>query len=113
MEKFNEQTGFYDLLSITVGNNETTRNYSLSDHIQSFVILCIKYAFLVIILVMNFLGLSVALNCNINEELGKRIISGIFAFFFGFIYLLINYYTFRVVIKGKICPMDRDKLFPF
>ena len=105
--------GITDLLSITVGNNESTRNYKLTDHIQQSLIICGKYGLLVAVLTLNFLGLSVALNCNVNEELGKRILSGIFAFFFGFVYLLINYYTFRVMIRGKVCPMNKDKLFPF
>lgn len=103
----------FDFLNISVGNTEETRNYKLMDHIQQFIIMCLKYGLLVGILTLNFLGLSVALNCNVNEEMSKRILSAIFAFFFGFVYLLVNYYTFRVIIKGKICPMNRDKLFPF
>ena len=103
----------FDFLTITVGNTADTRNYSLSDHIQQFVIMGLKYLLLVSVLTLNFLGLSVALNCNVNEEMGKRVLSAIFAFFFGFIYLLVNYYTFRVLIRGKVCPMDREKLFPF
>ena len=103
----------YDLLAITVGNSAETRNYKLSDHIRSFIGMCLKYLLLVVVLTLNFLGLSVALNCNVNEEMGKRVLSAIFAFFFGFVYLLVNYYTFRVLIRGKVCPMDREKLFPF
>ena len=52
------------------------------------------------------------LNCNADQELSQRIISAIFAFFFGFVYLIINYYTYKVLGQGKICKMDRDKLFP-
>jgi hypothetical protein len=103
----------HDFLSISVGNNKETRNYKTTDHVQQYIITCFKYLLVVIIFTCNFLGLSVALNCNINEDLGKRIISGIFAFLFGFIYLLVNYYTFRVLIKGNICPMNPTKLFPF
>ena len=72
-----------------------------------------KYLFLVVILTMNFLGLSVSLNCNANEEYTKRILSAIFAFFFGFVYLIVNYYTYKVMSQGKICKMNREKLFPF
>ena len=102
----------FSLLSITVGNTAETRNYKLADHFQGYIVMCLKYALLVVILTLNFLGLSVALNCNVNEEMGKRVLSAIFAFFFGFIYLLVNYYTFRVLIRGKVCPMNREKLFP-
>lgn len=103
----------YDLLSVSVGNTEKTRNYKLSDHIAEYITICLKYGLLVVVLTLNFLGLSVALNCNVNEELGKRVLSAIFAFFFGFVYLLINYYTFRVLIRRKVCPMNKEKLFPF
>ena len=72
-----------------------------------------KYGFLVIVLSLNFLGLSVSLNCNADQELSTRIFSAIFAFFFGFVYLIINYYTYKVIGQGKLCKMDRDKLFPF
>ena len=64
-------------------------------------------------LTLNFLGLSVSLNCNADNEFFQRIVSAIFAFFFGFVYLIINYYTYKVLSQGKICKMDRDKLFPF
>ena len=102
-----------DLLSVTVGMTDEMRQYTLKDHIENFTILVLKYGLLVGLLALNFLGLSASLNCNVNEELGKRILSGVFAFFFGFVYLLINYYTFRVVIQGKVCPMNKEKLFPF
>ena len=102
-----------ELLNVSVGNNEETRNYSTGDHIKQFMMICLKYGLLVGFLTLNFIGLSVALNCNVNEELGKRIMSAIFAFFFGFVYLLVNYYTFRILIKGQVCPMNKEKLFPF
>jgi hypothetical protein len=83
------------------------------DQLNDYVILFFKYLFLVTILTLNFLGLSVSLNCNADQEMGTRILSAIFAFFFGFVYLLINYYTYKVLSQGKICKMNHDKLFPF
>ena len=96
-------------VSSTVGDNPTT----FSDKIQDYFILLVKYGFLVVLLSLNFLGLSVSLNCNADQEFGMRIISGVFAFFFGFVYLIINYYTYKVLGEGKICKMNKDKLFPF
>ena len=83
------------------------------DQLNDYIILFLKYLFLVTILTLNFLGLSVSLNCNADQEMFTRVISAIFAFFFGFVYLIINYYTYKVLSQGKICKMDRDKLFPF
>ena len=96
-------------VSPTAGDNPVT----FSDQLQDYCILVIKYGFLVILLTLNFLGLSVSLNCNADQELTTRIFSAIFAFFFGFVYLIINYYTYKVLGQGKICKMNRDKLFPF
>jgi len=83
------------------------------DQFKDYCILFLKYFFLVLILTLNFLGLSVSLNCNADQEMFTRILSAIFAFFFGFVYLIINYYTYKVLSQGKICKMDREKLFPF
>ena len=96
-------------VSSTAGDNPTT----FSDKLQDYFILLIKYGFLVVLLTLNFLGLSVSLNCNADQEFVMRLISAMFAFFFGFVYLIVNYYTYKVLGEGKICKMNRDKLFPF
>ena len=102
-----------DLLAVAVSNNDPEKVYTTGEKLSNFIKICGKYFLLVAILTLNFLGLSVSLNCNVNEEFGKRILSAIFAFFFGFVYLIINYYTYRVMYQGKICKMNREKLFPF
>ena len=91
-------------------NSETDRYLT---YFKTFIMIFIKYSLMVFLMVMNFLALSISLNCNAGEEFFKRIISAVFAFFFGFIYLLVNYYTYRVLVKGQMCKMNRDKLFPF
>ena len=111
-KKGNSFTDVIDSLSMSpsaVNPNAVTFQEQLSD----FGILLMKNGFLVSILTLNFLGLSVSLNCNADQELAQRIFAAIFAFFFGFVYLLINYYTYRVIGQGKICKMNPDKLFPF
>ena len=101
-----------DLLSVSPSAGDK-KNVKWQDQLNDYVILFLKYLFLVSILTFNFLGLSVSLNCNVDQEFSTRIFSAIFAFFFGFVYLLINYYTYKVLSQGKICKMNRDKLFPF
>ena len=101
-----------DLLSVSPSASSID-NVNWKDQINDYVILFLKYLFLVLILTLNFLGLSVSLNCNADQEMFTRVSSAIFAFFFGFVYLLINYYTYKVLSQGKICKMDHDKLFPF
>ena len=105
-------TDLIDLLSVSPSASDP-KVVTWQDQITDYFILVLKYLFLVVILTLNFLVLSVSLNCNADEEMFKRILSAIFAFFFGFVYLIINYYTYKVLSQGKICKMDRDKLFPF
>jgi len=114
-ENFSKSTSFEDVIDVLSVSPSASNPDSLTyqDQFTDYLLLFIKYAFLVSILTLNFLGLSVSLNCNADQELSQRIISAIFAFFFGFVYLIINYYTYKVLGEGKICKMDRDKLFPF
>lgn len=108
-------TGYSDIIDILSVSPSASNKLSVTwqDQLQDFFIMFMKYGFLVVILTLNFLGLSVSLNCNADQELGVRIGSAIFAFFFGFVYLLVNYYTYKVLSQGKMCKMNRDKLFPF
>jgi hypothetical protein len=99
-------------LSVSPSARDPT-SVKLKDQLSDYVILFLKYLFLVTILTLNFLGLSVSLNCNADQEMATRVISALFAFFFGFVYLLINYYTYKVLSQGKMCKMNREKLFPF
>ena len=104
--------GVIDMLSVSP-SAKNKESVTYQDQLTDYIFLVLKYAFLVGILCLNFLGLSVSLNCNADQELSQRILSAIFAFFFGFVYLIINYYTYKVLGQGKICKMDREKLFPF
>jgi hypothetical protein len=121
-EKFEDATkvvstyeDIIDTLSVSpsAGDRDPTKSLSWQDQLNDYVILVLKYAFMVVLLTLNFLGLSVSLNCNADQELATRILSAIFAFFFGFVYLIVNYYTYKVMTQGKMCKMNREKLFPF
>ena len=104
--------GVIDMISVSP-SAQNKESVTYQDQLTDYIFLVLKYAFLVGILCLNFLGLSVSLNCNVDQELSQRILSAIFAFFFGFVYLIVNYYTYKVLGQGKICKMNRDKLFPF
>jgi len=91
-----------DTLSVSPSASNPS-SVSWQDQLNDYIILFLKYAFLVVLLTLNFLGLSVSLNCNADQELASRVMSAIFAFFFGFVYLLVNYYTYKVMTQGKMC----------
>jgi hypothetical protein len=89
------------------------KSYTASEQISNFLSVTLKLGILFIVLTLNFLGLSVALNCNMHASIPTKLGAAIFAFFFGFIYLLLNYYTYRVLTLKKVCKMDTNRLFPF
>ena len=82
---------------------------------KSYFLLGVKSAgmFLLvfIILTINFLALSVSLQCNRGKP--NKFISALYAFFFGPIYLIINYYSVRLMSKGESCEFSTTDPFPF
>lgn len=72
-----------------------------------------KFSLLVILLTVNFTALAVALQCNREAGFGTKLVSGLYAFFFGIIYLIVNYYSYRVLHLKKPCQFDGSNVFPF
>ena len=62
-----------------------------------------------ILLTINLLALSV-LQCTRGTN--KQTYSAIYAFFFGPIYLIFNYYFVRVLSKGESCKFSDTNPFP-
>lgn len=56
-----------------------------------------------IIFLINLSALSLSIKCNKNEGLLFKISSGMYAFMFGVIYILINYYMYRIKMKQFPC----------
>lgn len=82
---------------------------------KEYFILGIKTVFLFLavflLLTINLLALSVSLQCNRGTN--KQTSSAIFAFFFGPIYLIMNYYFVRVLSKGESCEFSTQNPFPY
>lgn len=91
----------------------STTEYNLSDYIIGFTSIFAKSILVVLILTINMTALSIALNCNVNSSLPMKYGSGILAFFFGIVYLMVNYYSFRLLTKRELCEFDKTTLFPF
>lgn len=89
------------------------KEYTASEQAANFFSVALKMSIVFIVLTLNFLGLSVALNCNLHAPVYQKLGAALFAFFFGFIYLMLNYYTYRVLTLKKVCRMDTQRLFPF
>ena len=88
-------------------------NLSYTDRFYNFLGVVLKLSFMFTMLTLNFLGLSVALNCNINSTIGHKFAVALYAFFFGPIYLVLNYYTYRVLTLKQVCRFNKERLFPF
>ena len=71
------------------------------------------FVFAFIVFVMNFISVSISLQCNQDKSLIVKISSAMFAFMFGFLYILINYFMYRVNLKGSACAICSDNPFPF
>lgn len=72
----------------------------------------LRFIFVVILFFVNFLSLSISLNCNREKSLFTKVFVGIYAFLFGFIYLFVNFYSYRVMTLGESCNIDLEHLFP-
>ena len=71
------------------------------------------FVFTFIVFTMNFIAVSISLQCNQDKSLIVKISSAMFAFMFGFLYILINYFMYRVNLKGSACSICSDNPFPF
>ena len=70
------------------------------------------YIFLFFLFTMNFLAVSLALQCNKHRSLLFKSSSALFAFMFGFLYIIINYFMYRVNLKKNPCNICSDNPFP-
>lgn len=86
---------------------------SATEHVSAFIRTGLKMIVVFTILTANFVGLSLALNCNIAAAFPRKIAAALFGFFFGMVYLIVNYYSYRVMTLGKICRLDKKRMFPF
>ncbi len=82
---------------------------------RSYFLLGLKtvgmFLFIFIYLTISFLALSVALQCNRGAHGATKV--AIFAFMFGPIYLMVNYYFIRLLSKGQDCEFSNTRPFPY
>lgn len=73
------------------------------------------YMFVFFLFIVNLFALSISLQCNkfYKKSIAFRLVSGLFAFCFGFVYIIVNYYMYRISTKREYCYFDNIKIFPF
>ena len=70
----------------------------------------ISIVFIFLLLTTNLFALSLSLQCNESANIMYKITSGLFAFMFGILYIIFNYYMYRVK-QGKPSDICRDNIF--
>ena len=71
------------------------------------------FLFIFIVFFLNILAVSLSLQCNRNNSFLYKLSAAMFAFMFGFLYIIINYYMYRITMKKNPCDICSDNPFPF
>ena len=81
--------------------------------INKYVKKALIYILIFVIFTINLIALSISLQCNQGRYFSYRLVSAIFAFLFGIIYIGFNYLQYRVKIKNDPCLLCGEMPFPF
>jgi H+/gluconate symporter-like permease len=92
-------------------NTSNTANTSNTSIFTTYMNRAILYIFLFVLLSVNLIALSVSLQCNKESNIFYKLASGLFAFMFGILYLVFNYYMYRVKVNNKPCVICRNDVF--
>jgi hypothetical protein len=97
--------------SILAADTTDTSATSNSEFFGTYLKRSLLYIFLFLLLTVNLIALSVSLQCNKESNIFYKMASGLFAFMFGILYLIFNYYMYRVKVNNKPCIICKDDVF--
>lgn len=95
----------------TTENTESSENSSLSN-ISNYLKRAFIFILIFLLLSVNLIALSVSLQCNSGENVFYKIASALFAFMFGILYLVFNYYMYRINKNNDPCTICKNNIFP-
>ena len=81
-------------------------------NIKHYVKKSFIYFGIFILFTINLIALSISLQCNQSRYIGFRIVSALFAFLFGLVYIMFNYLQYRIKIKNEACELCGTNPFP-
>jgi len=103
-------------LRVSSSNNNISANLSEEkayDKLMKNFEYSLIFIFAFIIFLLNFVAVSISLQCNKDKSYMVKVSSAMFAFMFGFLYILVNYFMYRVNLKSNACLICSDNPFPF
>lgn len=96
----------------TVDHNSAPWKFGMNkDYFLLVSKIIMYYVIFFVMLTINLLALSVSLQCNRNTN--NQTYSAIYAFLFGPIYLIFNYYFIRGLSTGQTCTFSTTNPFPY
>lgn len=69
------------------------------------------FVLIFVLFTTNLVALALSQQCNRSEPIFFRMASGMFAFMFGILYILVNYYYYRLVLKANPCRICAENPF--
>lgn len=87
--------------------NKTVK-YTMSYMYKSFI-----FVFIFVLFVVNLTALTISLQCNRSQDVFYKIGAGLFAFMFGILYIIMNYYMYRIRMNNDACIICRNNIFSF
>ena len=102
---------------VSENENETNSSADLISSFYNYITYYIKksaiFVLIFILFVTNLLAVSLSLKCNKNESIIFKAASALYAFMFGILYIVVNYYMYRIKIKRFPCDEVCGKPFSF
>ena len=102
---------------VSENENETNSSADLISSFYNYITYYIKksaiFVLIFILFVTNLLAVSLSLKCNKNESVIFKAASALYAFMFGILYIVVNYYMYRIKIKRFPCDEVCGKPFSF
>ena len=109
--KFKEQFKT-DSNTTTTPTSNTTSITLIPESITKYMSKGVIFIFVFLLMTVNLIALSISLQCNSGSgSIFYKIASALFAFMFGILYLIFNYYMYRIKVNNRPCVICRTNIF--
>jgi len=93
-------------------NNDTTTITLIPESITKYMSKGMIFIFVFLLMTVNLIALSISLQCNSGSgSIFYKLASALFAFMFGILYLIFNYYMYRIKVNNRPCVICRTNIF--